>query len=244
MNYFYLDNNKGITSWLTTEPLESVVLGEIKWKSCGNISICCNKKFYEENNASESINPSIYFKPHHLSILKSNLQKCARRKEFNIGMSTAISMSKIYDSSGVQIGLFELLRRITIIVIEDTLLFNEYSILVWFLCAMTKKFIVKNISILWIFDIISHIMNSDWQDKSYNKIENFDTKMYVNKILKSNISTVNKNLLLSILIRNSFGGMEGDVMMLNSSVVVWLDRFINRIEIPMIYKPVKFKNNE
>ena len=238
MKYFYLNSYERTASWSISKPDDCMIFGEIVWncKNKYNISICSDNKFYELNEKSERIIPSQKFRTDHLPILKSNLQKCVRRKKIDIGMKTSVSMSKIIDNYGDQVGLFELLRRMTIIVIEDALLFYEYNLLVWFLCVMTKKLVVRTYTLSWILEIINSVIGSKWQDKTYlhTSCEKFDTGEYVEKILKSNITHDKKNLLLSILFRNSFGGMKCDVIMLNNSVVVWLNRFMKGEDILII----------
>lgn len=232
VQYFYLNYDKKTTEWLKDKPLESTILGIISWHSTYNKTkidtvICCSTKFYNfNNNDTDFVTKSTnVFNIKHISILKSQLQKCARRRQSELGIKTATSMSKIEDYSNhiCQIGLFEMLRRITIIVIEDSVLLQDYGVLVWFQCALSKGFRAKRVSMIWILNIITKIMRFEWKDSMYTIIKLDDTCI-VKKIYESGVSNEYKTLLYTIQLRNSFRGMQCDVIMLDKSTLLWLNR--------------------
>lgn len=103
----------------------------------------------------------------HLPILRSQLQKAVRREEKEICMKTAITMCNIYDENK-QIGLFEMLRRITIIIIEDAILCEDYNILVWFICAISKNLFINDYFIKLILNIVYGIAYSPMRDKAFS----------------------------------------------------------------------------
>jgi hypothetical protein len=220
--YFYLNYKLKSIEWLydiTNKDIKEI--GKINWKHVGVIIVCCDKDMYETNNNDDKYNIYNTYNLSHLPILRSNLQKCVRREHGLLGMQTCVTIINIDN------GLFELLRRITIIIIEDSILCFDYGVLVWFLCAVSKGFVVNNNLTNWILQIIAtNVMWSNHKDMEYDNINNtnYNTNYNINIILESNISAKYKNLLISLQLRTSFGGMQSDVNMLHKSSLIWLKR--------------------
>lgn len=70
-----------------------------------------------------------------LSILKSALQKCVRRRLSQPAVRVAVALLRKTRSP------FELLRRLSIIVLEDAALHPQFPTLVWFLAASSKGYL-------------------------------------------------------------------------------------------------------
>lgn len=227
MNYFNLNiNSTGIytAEWTNNLPENSTEIGKIKWKKYDRIiTICCNITIYNSNNCDTPFTPSnisYKFSDTDLSILRSHLQKCVRREEHLLGFQTAISMITTNNN------LFEMLRRLTIIIIEDSVLFIDYSILVWFLCITSKGYKINANLMKILLDIVYKVMISNHKDINY-KIVRYNTKKNSNlcqNIMASTINQKYKNLLYSVQLRNSFKGMSCDQDMLDKTTFIWLKR--------------------
>ena len=137
---------------------------------------------YEEDSVepSECIpfeGPAFRLSP---SQMKSSLQKCVRLSRTQAAVRNAFyimsRMSDVKTVNGAEFnGIIELLRRITIIMIEDSILHPELSLILWLTIACSKGFILSNIylqmAILQVRNILSPIL-------SRFKIINLDNSRY------------------------------------------------------------------
>jgi hypothetical protein len=230
--YFHLNKDNNI-EFLDELPEEAIALGTIKWPYMYNkrtikLHISIHKFIYDSNKQSSSINMSKFFDKRDLAILRSQLQKCARRQKSLIGFKTAVTMASIFQETvPKQIGLFEMLRRLTIIIIEDCVLCHLYGELVWYLCALSKNLVINTYLVNRIFSLVEKVMYSEWQDKSY-RFEKNDGELFHQIINSDKLTIQNRDLLLTVQLRNSFHGMECDVEMLNKSCMLWLKRMNSR----------------
>lgn len=227
--YFHLDKDYQI-KFLDEQVEKSIIIGVIKWPYLFNdrtvkLYITLDYEVHQSNNSDQAQEVSVNFTQKDLAILRSQLQKCARRKKRKIGTSSAKTMVGIYQNQNPQqIGLFEMLRRLTIIVIEDCVLLREYGELVWYQCALSKNFKLNKKLVQRTVLICDKIMAGEWKDKSY-RFEKEELNLF-NQIIKSkNLSVQDRDLLLAIQLRNSFHGMPCDVSMLNQCTKIWLHRF-------------------
>lgn len=209
------------------------ILGLIKWQY--DTYICCDEFVKNKlNTVKFQVKEYDKFTVKHLPILRSQLQKSVRRELSDICMKTAITMCNIYDINK-QIGLFEMLRRITIITIEDAILCEDFGILVWFICAISKNLFVNDYFVKLILNIVSGISFSPLRDKAFKNLR----KEYKLTCIPNN------DLLLSIQLRNSFHGMECDVNMLNQVTDIWYNRINNDSPLcKFLIKKYDYENNE
>ena len=225
--YFYLENLQDKPQFLIQKP-SGTVLGTITWRYDNTkrpITIIWSNDLDKIND--KTIHPpDPNFSTRDMPILRSQLQKCARRKKHEIGLKTAYTMSCIYDDKHKQIGLFEMLRRITIIIIEDCVVSYDFTTLVWFQCALSKNITLSKLFVTHILNLVSKFLGYPWKDKSYSKYPNKPNM--VETIERSRLSDQDKDLLLSIQLRNSFHGMHCDVDMLNRSTLLWYTRVSNK----------------
>lgn len=226
--YFHLDKDYQI-KFLDEQVEKSIILGVIKWPYLFNdrtvkLYITLDHEVDQSNSRDQAPEASVNFTQKDLAILRSQLQKCARRKKKNIGVSTAKTMVGIYQNQNPQqIGLFEMLRRLTIIIIEDCVLLREYGELVWYQCALSKNFKLNKKLVRRILLICDKVMTEEWKDKSY-RFEKEELNLF-NQIIKSkNLSVQDRDLLLTVQLRNSYHGMPCDVTMLNQCTKLWLRR--------------------
>lgn len=211
---------------------ELISLGLVKWSServsCNLIVDNYNKSLLLSGPSFTDEYPELKskatFQKRHLSILKSQMQKCARRSKIDIGLKTAVSMILIEnedDNHIRQMGLFELLRRMTIIIIEDTVLSESYSFLVWSMMVLTKGHTLNSYAIEKILEIIKGALSSGFRDPSSYK---FTTTEDIN--IRDMIKLcIDKPEIMSMLIRSCYKGMTCDQNMLLSSSKTWSSRY-------------------
>ena len=142
----------------------------------------------------------------YLSILISNLQKAIRRNLPNTALITAKKLLQIYDGSIV------LLRRLCIIIVEDKLLnldliLRHYKVLVW---IMATEQGYDNWQ-YWLFGLIRTICSFNHMEINHDvNIKTWYTNEYSNYFI----------------IRSFFGGMKGDIRLLEN-----VAKYINNIDI-------------
>ncbi len=235
MLYFCLDGNHLTPQFYHKIPKSKslIKMGIIKWKLSKSRTILVNLLADNYNKellfeGQKFIDAYPHFKNKnfgikHLPILRSQLQKCARRCKIEVGVKTAVSMALIEDKNAnvKQIGLFELLRRLTIIIIEDTVLSNNYPFLMWCMVILTKGIYLNSFCIEKILEIVKGVMASPYCDPlSYNFSKSTNLVLLYDSIK-------NNNLLTAVLLRSSFRGMTCDYNMLLSCIKTWNDRLNN-----------------
>ena len=137
-------------------------------------------------------------------LIKSNLQKAVRRRDNSIAIQSALAL--------IQKDPMELLRRLPIIYIEDVCLMDSYSIVVWLMMADKEYGALKKRDI----DIILNIVNSLCDCKTYfNYIKNDYSYAFTHESLQF---APNGSQLLSVYYRSQYGGMKGDMKMLENSI--------------------------
>jgi len=226
--YFYYNDNNQIL-FLTERPKKYYRIGSIKWKQYDTIlNICCSKKrFNNAHKKSSEINrfrniTSNNYNIKQIPILKSNLQKCIRRSLSDQSRSTALTILCLKSS--------ELLRRLPIIMLEDVILNNDFLFLIWLMCANSKGYPINDNCMLKIINIVNQLALCNSRDLYY-KNEDID----IRKLDLSKILEYQKNILWAIQLRKSYGGMKGDMKMLNYFTKKWYDRFKNEYDlIPII----------
>ena len=215
---FYFNAKTMESQWLYQQPDHIRFSLNIKWNKVP-ITICTNlpqKDDYQIPGENK-------YNLKHMTFLKSNLQKCVRRGLNEKAIKTAYHMMKL--------NLNEFLRRIAIIVLEDVTLHSSFSTIVWLTAATSsKKFPFKPTKhiIDWLLGVVDLLCNI----KEADKIKK-DKKEY-------SLTELNDyNLLYSLQLRKSYGGMGGDMNMLNYFTGYWLEKFkkdekCNETEIKLI----------
>ena len=235
VKYFYLDTfqlskNDGknkFAKWLDKLPdncnfkntiklrgepkIEVILCGNINYNDCDSKSIfsdldCIQKKYdYKEwSNAP---------------YLKSLLQKCIRRHWTDKAIRTAYHLMRL--------DMNEFLRRFPIIVIEDSGLHMYLSTICWFMAAyscsefqMLRSYIYFMLGCVYIAS----------EEKRYDRVNIFNMdnnvsislediiKINTNKSKNTNTNYEISNLIFTILLRRSYGGMRGDKVMLTKII--------------------------
>jgi hypothetical protein len=138
-----------------------------------------------------------------IPLLKSNLQKAVRRGKNIVAMATALAM--------LQIEPVELFRRLAIICIEDVCVMDSYPVLVW-LMMTDKHYLPTTGDCYLILQIVNTLCNcTQTFDHSY-KYKEFVLNHESLQDLKRH------DVLLSLFYRMKYGGMKGDIEMLNSAI--------------------------
>lgn len=160
-------------------------------------------------------------------VLKSILQKAIRRRRPLPAVRVAMELA---DKS-----LGDLLRRLPIIVLEDSTLHPNLDFLVWIMMAHSKEFVPPPHLMTRVFEIVYEIASCQWSDPiSADDDENVDDEsgpvISLTSLLESStadalISLPTDAALWSMLVRAEYGGMRGDVLMLQTYVQVWHRRF-------------------
>lgn len=137
--------------------------------------------------------------------LVSHLQKCIRKMKHDKSVKTAKHL--------IDLDMSTFLRRLPIIMFEDVVPHSSLPVLIWLMIAVTKGFKMKTIMIQYLLGIV-YFLSSCAKHDEYSFSETIDlTKIQDNLFLKS------------ILIRRSYGGMKGDMQMLNYFIEMWQERF-------------------
>jgi len=120
--------------------------------------------------------------------------------------------------------LNEFLRRLLIITIEDTMLNKYFPILTWMMVAYsTNNWNPTNNDINWLLNYVKYLCNINTRE-NYKHLDNTNIKP------NYNVNLFN-NLIFSLELRKSYGGMTNDLKMINWFVKEWDNRFNKHIYI-------------
>ena len=204
-NVFYINwNNTPEINWLTENTKKSTFKKIIKCKTLGDILVTGDI----ENNLNMKLTNFKY-----TSLLKSNLQKCVRRKILDKSLSTAKLMIKT--------DFLQFIRRLAIIMLEDTTLHESFNVIIWMTAAFPQWKPTKE-HINWLLDIVKYLISNEYYD-DYSEISPFDYNN--NKKIIQDLNPKNRNLIYSMIFRKSFGGMKCDISMIDTLINKWIIRF-------------------
>lgn len=210
--FFYMEWKKDdlpFVEWLDELPKKYNYNKNIKWKLDKEYSITIIGQIDSDNNKIPEYTGPLYRIP----FLKSHLQKCIRRSLTQIAIDTAYSM--------IMIDYNQFIRRIPIIMVEDSILQIEYPILIWLMSSGYN--IEYEYQLTYLLSIVNKIANSNVKDnftgQKLTLAENLKTINYLNREYI--------NLLYCLELRKSFGGMKGDLTLQEYSMHDWYKRLIN-----------------
>jgi hypothetical protein len=152
-----------------------------------------------------------------IPVLKSILQKSVRRRR---PLPTIRVAMEIVDKA-----LGELLRRLPIIILEDSTLHPDLPLLCWLMAAESKGYRVPLELISKVLQIIYEVSSCPWTDYLDDDGEDDKGKPGDDDNLPK--ESVENLLLRTIDMRNSYGGMKGDMQMLRGYQKTWGKRFGN-----------------
>jgi hypothetical protein len=159
-------------------------------------------------------------------VLKSILQKACRRRKPLPAVRVAMELA---DKS-----LGDLLRRLPIIVLEDSALHPDLDFLVWIMMAQSKDFVPSRQNMTRVFQIVFEIASCPLSDPLPSNDDTgaepavtlrslYDRPSRLGTLSSEELSS--QSLLWSMLVRGKYGGMKCDVMMLQKYTRMWSDRF-------------------
>jgi hypothetical protein len=144
--------------------------------------------------------------------LKSHLQKVIRRSNPYKALLTAWHF--------IDLDLHDFLRRLCIIAMEDCLPLDGYSTIVWFTAAVSKGYKPSDVQIAWILGYVHDLSLC----KHYEQISS-EPNLSLREIKMRSLEQDGKNLVYSIILRKSYGGMRGDKDMCSTAAKLWSARY-------------------
>jgi hypothetical protein len=158
-------------------------------------------------------------------VLKSILQKCIRRRRPLPAVRIAMELA---DKS-----LGDLLRRLPIIIFEDSTLHPDLPLLCWLMVAHSKDFEMTADLITKVMRVVFEMASCPWQDELETREEHSNTPEPALSICSFHEKGMDQTLdecntiIWSTLLRAMYGGMSCDVSMLRSFAESWNQRFIS-----------------
>ena len=165
-------------------------------------------------------------------VLKSILQKSIRRRKPLPSVRVAMELA---DKS-----LGDLLRRLPIIILEDSTLHPDMPLLVWLMMASSKDYQIPMKLMKKVFAIVYEMASCPWKDSltqpkddgEANNTSPLSIAWFQTHSPKNNNQLVqlagNDVILWSILMRGNYGGMSGDIRMLKAYAKSWQVRIKTR----------------
>ena len=154
--------------------------------------------------------------------LKSHLQKCIRKQNDILAVSTCYHLLKL--------NLQELLRRLPIIMLEDTTLHESFSTLIWLMIVISscKNFKIKQNIYEYVLGIIYVLCKLDKKDiiQEENTEQNINIPEVLDKYI--DLKESEYSILYSIHLRIAYGGLDDDIKMLKNYYKIWEERFRNK----------------
>ena len=147
-----------------------------------------------------------------LSVLKSNLQKCVRRKLSSKAIKSALA---IYSISPI-----ELLRRLPVIMVEDAIPVASFTTIVWFMMAVSKGYVMSESQVSWLMGVVYMMCKSIDTNIRYPSLDRAADASSL-----KGLNFPQRDLIFAMRFRKSFGGMTGDIKMFESASAWWTKKF-------------------
>lgn len=189
--YFIYDGKEARLS-IKEEPGYEV--GKVNWRNL-NIQVVLISKHPINNIKNNNVNNVWY------NVLKSNLQKQVRRKDIH-AIATCETM--------LELNPFDTLRRMVIIATEDVEISKQTSVITWLMAAVSKNYQLTQKDINFILIYVNNLVNHNVIPYSHTSEQKLTD---INEILNS--KNPDKEYIAGIFFRTAYGGMEGDMKMMN-----------------------------
>ena len=157
-----------------------------------------------------------------IAYLKSHLQKCIRKGDEQLALSTSLHMFRL--------DISQFLRRLPIIMLEDVTLHESFSTIIWLMIAIAQKngFKLKKYIYEWLLGIIYSLCKNNDKDTILEEIT--DEKMHSKNVIEildnySSLDFAEYSVLYSIHMRIAYGGMDCDARMMQYYAYLWNKRF-------------------
>ena len=206
--YFLFDGDKAYLSKKPNHYFDHI--GTVKVKIFDTIyktEIYCKKCELQNNHCTlhKDIYPSIP-----VSYLKSQLQKCIRRKEVDLTIQTINSLF----AKNAEV---DLLRRLIVISGEDVMVNPSTITLIWYLTGVSKGMKLTDKMKNHILYIGKKLAEYDFQDKEY---------LHMN-VTKSDVeSSLSNDVSFILQIGRGYLGMKGDLLMCHKLSCIWYNRLL------------------
>ena len=175
-----------------------------------------------------NINPSFvqYYPPPKLEYTKnqyllSHLQKSVRRMDDIKAVQTSKHL--------IDLDCNSFLRRLPIIMLEDVTLHESFSVIVWLMIASSKKFRIRIEMVKWLLGVVYYLSNEPRKETYFKEEKEYQWD--------ESVTPPNIHLLLKTLrFRKAYGGMKGDMMMIEYYIGLVLNNkiFIRKAKIPLV----------
>lgn len=152
-------------------------------------------------------------------LLKSMIQKSVRRRNVDKVINLSYEM--------IRVSMSDFLRRLPIICLEDGLLHPCFPIVIWIMIAESKGYRVPEFLIRICIAVLADVAICELRD-SFNPLECKSSDLNSKQSLWQIPNKSCRILLFSILARQSYGGMSGDINMLYEYACLWNTRFQNQ----------------
>jgi len=189
--YFIYDGKEAKLS-IKEEPGYEV--GKVNWRNL-NIQVSLVSKHPVNNIKNNNVNSGFY------NVLKSNLQKQVRRKDIH-AVATCETM--------LELNPFDTLRRLVIIAAEDVEISKQTSAITWLMAAVSKNYQLTRKDINFILVYVNNLVNHNTTLYSHTSEQKLTD---INEILDS--KNPDKEYIAGIFFRTTYGGMSGDMTMIN-----------------------------
>lgn len=205
--YFFLDwsSTKPVVKWLKEKPLGIQWESEVMWKEMKLfVTLGSNQTSSSKESEKPSIDTSL------LSLIKSNLQKCVRRQLTEKALETAQRFME-WDMS-------HFLRRLSIIMMEDVMLHESLPVIIWLTAAESKGFFLSRKIQQWLLSVVDYLCQEKRESYWSLGISNQDQSLLSREkeFYQEAKKRSQKDLIFSLLFRKSYGGMQGDCVMMMS----------------------------
>jgi hypothetical protein len=201
--YMHLDSNGDVH--IKNTKTNNLIITKIKLRNTDMeliLTMDTCKKYIKSSIVNKNTSNKQY-----ISILKSCLQKTIRRKLIKKSLNIAYEFINIGQ-------MFELLKRLCIIILEDCVLIKYFPLIVYFMIVSSKNILTEYVNNI-ILSIVEHICQINFVYlPHYSERHEYNIK----DIINSNMNNNKKILLSSLLIRKCYGGMSCDVHMIDDYV--------------------------
>ena len=219
--YFYLQwysNKKYNIIWTNIKPKKYNYEITVNLKNYDKIIFIGDIHYNQDNYSLINSKKNYYCKNN--QFLKSHLQKCIRRGKNFKAICTAYQLLENNPN--------DFLRRFIIIILEDVHIIKDIDIIVWFM-VMSSYIKLPESFKKWILFVVNFI--------SLFEKKNFYSTTDIPDISKiNNVPIIFRSTLYSLIIRIEFGGMKGDMKMINNLLENWIKK-LNNGEKLLILKP-------
>lgn len=163
------------------------------------------------------------------SVLKSSLQKSIRRRLTQTAVSIMLHFL-VVDSTTA-------LRRLGVIMVEDVRLKPSFMTVTWLMIACSKDYHLSENQINWILGVVTNLCEDPEAEINvkFHDEEGQPTVRQLVQTCQRNLNDKNK-VLLTVLLRQSYGGMKCDQKMFHQCAIDWFKRSsnLNNTQIPSI----------